>query len=323
MLNQIIKPITKELKVFDSKYKDSLSSDVKLLILISDYILKNPGKKIRPILLLLVSKMIGDINNKTYSSCILIELLHTATLIHDDVVDDAHFRRGKFSVSSLWKNKIAVLVGDYLLSKGLSLGLKDNDINILKYTSKAVENISEGEIYQMQKSRDLDLNEDEYFEIIKRKTGSLFGCCFQLAAVSNNLTGKNELQKLYDIGEKIGIIFQIKDDILDYNKSNLTGKLMGNDLKESKINLPLLHTLKKASIYENQQILKILNKKKILDNEILFICKLVYKNNGIEFSTNKIDILVREVMNDLEIFSDSKYKKSLIDLINYIKVRTK
>ena len=168
MLNQIIKPITKELKVFDSKYKDSLSSDVKLLILISDYILKNPGKKIRPILLLLVSKMIGDINNKTYSSCILIELLHTATLIHDDVVDDAHFRRGKFSVSSLWKNKIAVLVGDYLLSKGLSLGLKDNDINILKYTSKAVENISEGEIYQMQ-NQDLDLNEDEYFEIIKRK----------------------------------------------------------------------------------------------------------------------------------------------------------
>ena len=323
MLNQIIKPITKELKVFDSKYKDSLSSDVKLLILISDYILKNPGKKIRPILLLLVSKMIGDINNKTYSSCILIELLHTATLIHDDVVDDAHFRRGKFSVSSLWKNKIAVLVGDYLLSKGLSLGLKDNDINILKYTSKAVENISEGEIYQMQKSRDLDLNEDEYFEIIKRKTGSLFGCCFQLAAVSNNLTEKNELQKLYDIGEKIGIIFQIKDDILDYNKSNLTGKLMGNDLKESKINLPLLHTLKKASIFENQQILKILNKKKILDNEILFICKLVYKNNGIEFSKNKIDILVNELINDLQIFSDSKYKRSLIDLINYIKIRTK
>ena len=137
------------------------------------------------------------------------------------------------------------------------------------------------------------------------------------------MTEKNELQQLYDIGEKIGIIFQIKDDILDYNKSNLTGKLMGNDLKESKINLPLLHTLKKASIFENQQILKILNKKKILDNEILFICKLVYKNNGIEFSTNKIDILVNEVINDLEIFSDSKYKRSLIDLINYIKIRTK
>lgn len=175
----------------------------------------------------------------------------------------------------------------------------------------------------MQKSRDLDLNEDEYFEIIKRKTGSLFGCCFQLAAVSNNLTEKNELQKLYDIGEKIGIIFQIKDDILDYNKSNLTGKLMGNDLKESKINLPLLYTLKKASTFENQQILKILNKKKILDNEILFICKLVYKNNGIEFSKNKIDNLVNEVINDLQIFSDSKYKRSLIDLINYIKIRTK
>ena len=225
MIEKVTKPIQKELEIFDKRYKEALSTDVKLLLKISSTS-KNSGKRIRPILLLLVSKLLGEINEKTYSSCILIELLHTATLIHDDVIDDASFRRGKFSINNLWKNKIAVLAGDFLLSKGLSLGLKDNDINILVHTSKAVEKISEGEIFQMQKVRDLNLNEKDYYDIISRKTGSLFACCFQLAAVSNGIHSNKKMESLYNMGLKFGMIFQIKDDILDYSSSDITGKIM-------------------------------------------------------------------------------------------------
>ena len=323
MLKQITKSINKEINIFEKRYKQSLTTDVKLLLTITSFILKNPGKRIRPILILLVSKLLGEVNEKTYSSCILIELLHTATLIHDDVVDDAHFRRGKFSVNSLWKNKIAVLVGDFLLSKGLSLGLKDNDINLLLYTSKAVEKISEGEIFQMQKSRNLDITEEDYYSIIRSKTGSLFGCCFQLAAVSNNITSKEKLEKFYDIGLKIGMIFQIKDDILDYRTSILTGKIMGNDLKERKINLPLLYTIKKISFLERQKIFRILKKNRIKDNDIFYIQKLVRENQGIELSIDKMKNLEKEIISDMTIFPESDYKLALIDLIHFILVRNK
>ena len=323
MLKQITKLIQTEINIFEKRYKQSLNTDVKLLLSITNYILKNPGKRIRPILILLVSKLLGEVNEKTYSSCILIELLHTATLIHDDVVDDAHFRRGVFSVNNLWKNKIAVLVGDFLLSKGLALGLKDKDINILLYTSMAVEKISEGEIFQMQKSRDLDITEEDYFNIIQRKTGSLFGCCFQLAAVSNNISSKEKLNKLYNIGLKIGTIFQIKDDILDYNSSIFTGKIMGNDLKESKINLPLLYTIKKVSFLERQKVFKILKRNKIKNDDVLYIHQLVQKNKGIVNSINTMESLEKEIISDLNFFPDSNYRKALIDLIHFILVRKK
>jgi len=323
MLQNIIKPIQKEIKTFEKKYKKSLSTDIKLVLTISNYILNNPGKKIRPILILLVAKLIGQVNEKTYSSCILIELLHTATLVHDDVIDDAHFRRGRFSINSLWKNKIAVLMGDFLLSKGLSLGLKDNDVNILLYTSMAVEKISEGEILQMQKSRNLDITEQDYYDIIKRKTGSLFGCCFQLAAISNNEIKKEKIEILYNIGLKIGMVFQIKDDILDYTSNSITGKIMGNDLKESKINLPLLYTIKNISFLERQKIFRILKKVKINTKDILYIKQLVKKNNGIQLATNKMKALEKEILSDLNIFKKSKYKDALIDLIHFILVRKK
>ena len=298
-------------------------SDVKLLLKISNYILKNTGKRIRPILLLLVSKLLGEINEKTYSSCILIELLHTATLIHDDVIDDASFRRGKFSINNLWKNKIAVLAGDFLLSKGLSLGLKDNDINILAYTSKAVEKISEGEIFQIQKSRDLDLNEKDYYNIISRKTGSLFACCFQLAAVSNGIHSKKKMESLYNMGLKFGMIFQIKDDILDYSTSDITGKIMGNDLKESKINLPLLLAIKNFSFLERQKVYYILKKKQKKKEDIYYVNNLVKKKNGISLSEMKMYSLKKELINDLTIFSDSVYKTALIQLTQLIIDRKK
>ena len=323
MIEKVTKPIQKELEIFDKRYKVALSTDVKLLLKISNYILKNTGKRIRPILLLLVSKLLGEINEKTYSSCILIELLHTATLIHDDVIDDASFRRGKFSINNLWKNKIAVLAGDFLLSKGLSLGLKDNDINILAYTSKAVEKISEGEIFQIQKSRDLDLNEKDYYNIISRKTGSLFACCFQLAAVSNGIHSKKKMESLYNMGLKFGMIFQIKDDILDYSSSDITGKLMGNDLKESKINLPLLLAIKNFSFLERQKVYYILKKKQKKKEDIYYVNNLVKKKNGISLSEMKMYSLKKELINDLTIFSDSVYKTALIQLTQLIIDRKK
>ena len=323
MIEKVTKPIQKELEIFNKRYKVALSTDVKLLLKISNYILKNTGKRIRPILLLLVSKLLGEINEKTYSSCILIELLHTATLIHDDVIDDASFRRGKFSINNLWKNKIAVLAGDFLLSKGLSLGLKDNDINILAYTSKAVEKISEGEIFQIQKSRDLDLNEKDYYNIISRKTGSLFACCFQLAAVSNGIHSKKKMESLYNMGLKFGMIFQIKDDILDYSSSDITGKIMGNDLKESKINLPLLLAIKNFSFLERQKVYYILKKKQKKKEDIYYVNNLVKKKNGISLSEMKMYSLKKELINDLTIFSDSVYKTALIQLTQLIIDRKK
>lgn len=323
MIEKVTKPIQKEIEIFDKRYKEALSTDVKLLLKISNYILKNTGKRIRPILLLLVSKLLGEINEKTYSSCILIELLHTATLIHDDVIDDASFRRGKFSINNLWKNKIAVLAGDFLLSKGLSLGLKDNDINILAHTSKAVEKISEGEIFQIQKSRDLDLNEKDYYNIISRKTGSLFACCFQLAAVSNGIHSKKKMESLYNMGLKFGMIFQIKDDILDYSSSDITGKIMGNDLKESKINLPLLLAIKNFSFLERQKVFYILKKKQKKKEDIYYVNKLVKKKNGIRLSKIKMHNLKKELLNDLAIFSNSVYKTALIDLTQLIIDRKK
>tara|TARA_B100000674_G_scaffold25058_1_gene17587 strand:+ start:2838 stop:3809 length:972 start_codon:yes stop_codon:yes gene_type:complete len=323
MIEKVTKPIKKEIEIFDKRYKEALSTDVKLLLKISNYILKNTGKRIRPILLLLVSKLLGEINEKTYSSCILIELLHTATLIHDDVIDDASFRRGKFSINNLWKNKIAVLVGDFLLSKGLSLGLKDKDINILFHTSKAVEKISEGEIFQIQKSRDLDLNEKDYYNIISRKTGSLFACCFQLAAVSNGIHSKKKMDSLYNMGLKFGMIFQIKDDILDYSSSDITGKIMGNDLKESKINLPLLLAIKNFSFLERQKVFYILKKKQKKKEDIYYVNNLVKKKKGIALSEIKMYNLKKELVNDLAIFPNSVNKTALIDLIQLIIDRKK
>ena len=323
MIEKVTKPIKKEIEIFDKRYKEALSTDVKLLLKISNYILKNSGKRIRPILLLLVSKLLGEINEKTYSSCILIELLHTATLIHDDVIDDASFRRGKFSINNLWKNKIAVLVGDFLLSKGLSLGLKDKDINILFHTSKAVEKISEGEIFQIQKSRDLDLNEKDYYNIISRKTGSLFACCFQLAAVSNGIHSKKKMDSLYNMGLKFGMIFQIKDDILDYSSSDITGKIMGNDLKESKINLPLLLAIKNVSFLERQKVFYILKKKQKKKEDIYYVNNLVKKKKGIALSEIKMYNLKKELVNDLAIFPNSVNKTALIDLIQLIIDRKK
>ena len=223
-MDKIIRPINKELKEFERIYKNSFPSDTNLLLKISNYIFNNSGKKIRPILTFLISGLLGEINKKTYVAATLIELLHVATLIHDDVVDEAHFRRKNFSINSLWKNKLAVLMGDFFLAQGLKIALQENNEKMLLYTSKAVQKMAKGEILQLEKSRKLTLIEDEYYKIIEYKTASLFGCCCELAAFSNNLS-EEKISNIYKFGVKLGLVFQIKDDLLDYRPKKLTGKV--------------------------------------------------------------------------------------------------
>jgi octaprenyl-diphosphate synthase len=303
-------------------YKESFSNDVNLLIKVSNYIFKNSGKKIRPILIFLVSGLIGKINAKTYTAAVLIELLHVATLIHDDVVDEAHFRRRKFSINSLWKNKIAVLTGDYFLAQGLKFALKDNNEKMLLYTSKAVQKMTKGEILQLEKTRKLTLLEDEYYKIIEYKTASLFGCCCELASFSNNLPEK-EMDKLYNFGIKLGLMFQIKDDLLDYENKNFTGKSLGNDIKESKMNLPLLYTIQNSTKKQKKQIINVLYQSIKKKEDISMIISLVHKNNGIIYAQKILQKYKNDALLMLDDFDDSKYKTAIVHLLDFIIERKK
>ena len=236
-LKYIKAPIEQELKVFEEKFRESMRSKVSLLDTIMTYIVKRKGKQMRPLLVMHSAKLFGEINEVTYRGAALVELLHTATLVHDDVVDDSNMRRGFFSINALWKNKIAVLVGDYLLSKGLLLSLKNKDHLALEILSTAVEQMSEGELLQMEKSRKLDITEEVYFDIITKKTASLLASCCAIGVASNN-ADPGLLKKVKSMGESIGIAFQIKDDLFDYGDNNV-GKPTGIDIMESKMTLPI------------------------------------------------------------------------------------
>ena len=251
------KVIGAELELFEKHFKDAVKSRVSLLDRIMQYIVKRKGKQMRPMFVLLSAKLHGEINDSSYRAASLVELLHTATLVHDDVVDEAFERRGFFSINALWKNKIAVLVGDYLLSKGLLLSLENKDFTILTILSNAVKNMSEGELLQIEKARRLDITEEIYFDVIRQKTASLIASCCGVGAASS---GSNEatVQRMRDVGSLIGIAFQIKDDLFDYETANKTGKPSGIDIKESKMTLPLIHALSKAGFLERQHRQKIL-----------------------------------------------------------------
>ncbi|HQY21442.1 MAG TPA: polyprenyl synthetase family protein, partial [Ignavibacteria bacterium] len=245
-LKTISRPVQKELDIFDKKFSASLKSKVALIDLITKYILKQKGKKIRPVLVLLSAKLCGEINERSYIAANLVELLHTATLIHDDVVDDAKTRRGIASLNAVWKNKASVLIGDYLLSKGLLTAIDNKEFEFLKLTSEAVKSMSEGELLQIQKARNFDATEETYFRIISDKTASLIKTCCKLGAMST-AENKDMVDKLGVYGENIGIAFQLTDDILDYTgRKKLLGKSTGNDLKEKKFTLPLIISLKNA-----------------------------------------------------------------------------
>ena len=241
-IKDIKQPVSKEMALFESKFKNSLKTSVPLLDKIMHYIIKRKGKQMRPLFVFLTAKLFNNVNESTYTAASLIELLHTATLVHDDIIDEANFRRGVFSINALWKNKISVLVGDFLLSRGLLLAVENEQFQLLKIMSTAVKEMSEGELLQIEKTRRLDITEEVYFEIIKKKTAALISACCEAGAESTN-AHKNDILKMRNFGEKAGIAFQIKDDLFDYTQNPLIGKPTGIDIREKKMTLPFISPL--------------------------------------------------------------------------------
>ncbi len=315
-------PIAGELKIFEAHFKNSLKSEVSLLDKITHYIIRRKGKQMRPMFVFLCAKLNGTINDNTYTAASLIELLHTATLVHDDVVDDSSHRRGFFSLNALWKNKIAVLVGDYLLSRGLLLSVEKGQFNLLGIVSKAVQEMSEGELLQMEKARKLDIDETQYYKIIQQKTASLIAACCAAGAASVDV-GEEELENMKDFGENVGMAFQIKDDLFDYQLMNKTGKPTGIDIKERKMTLPLIYALNNSDPKNRKWLINSVRKHNENKKRVREVMEFVRNSGGIEYSTDKMNEYASEALQLLEKFSDCDAKESLRSLVNYTISREK
>ncbi len=323
VISQIKLPVEKEMELFEKKFFQSMSSQVALLNRITHYIVNRKGKQMRPMFVFLVAKMVseGEVNERTYRGASVIELIHTATLVHDDVVDDSNRRRGFFSINALWKNKIAVLVGDYLLSKGLLLSIDNNDFDLLKIISVAVREMSEGELLQIEKARRLDITEEVYYDIIRQKTATLIAACCSLGAASVNPESP-EVEKMRRFGELIGMAFQIKDDLFDYGDEKI-GKPTGIDIKEQKMTLPLIYTLNIASKSEKAWIIKSVknhNKDKKRVKEVIVFVK---EKGGLKYAEQKMIAFQQEAMEILKEFPSSPYKESLELMVSYVIERKK
>ncbi len=307
--------IGQELDVFEKKFADSVRGSNPLLDRIMRFIIKRKGKQMRPMFVFLSAKIAGGIRENTYRAASLIELLHTATLVHDDVVDNAMLRRSFFSVNALWKNKIAVLVGDYLLAKGLLLSLENDDYQILKITSRAVKEMSEGELLQMEKARKLDIKEDIYFEIIRAKTASLLSsACAAGAYSASNDIATSELFRTF--GEKVGIAFQIKDDLFDYGQDNV-GKPTGIDIKEKKMTLPLIYTLNNTDEATKRKIIYIVKNQNTDRKKVQEVIDLVNHSGGIEYARNKMNAYKQEALDMLHQYPQSPAREAMELLVNY------
>ena len=310
-LKEIQAPIENEMEEFKQRLKSSISSSNKIIDTVVNYILKRKGKQIRPVFVFLTAGLNGKINDATYRAAILIEILHTATLIHDDVVDDSNYRRGFFSVNALWKSKYSVLIGDYLLSRGLELSVDNDDFKFLGVLSNAVKKMSEGEITQLKKSKSLDIDEETYFKIISDKTASLFSSCCKMGAISTNSKAKN-IDLMSEFGLLVGKAFQIRDDLFGYLSYD-TGKPSLNDFKQAKITLPLIHSLSKVNYRKQKEIISNLKKFKSIDKVISF----VKENGGIDYSEKIMSNLIDRSYDILNQFHESKYKNSLQNLLDY------
>jgi octaprenyl-diphosphate synthase len=321
-LSEIQLPIETEMRKFEPYFKSTIKSKVPLLDIITNYVLRRKGKQMRPMLVFLSAKLNGEINESTYIGATLIELLHTASLVHDDVVDESYQRRGFFSLNALWKNKISVLVGDYFLSRGLLIAVDKNRFDLLKIVSEAVKAMSEGELLQIEKSRKLNITEDIYFDIIKGKTASLIASCTACGAKSVNASDEI-VEKMKLIGENIGMAFQIKDDLFDYQKNNFTGKPSGNDLKERKLTLPLIFALNNSTISEKKEIYKIIKEKNKTDKQINQVVDFVSLKGGINYSINKMNYFKTNALNILNEFPNNDSNKALQSLIEYTTTRNK
>ncbi len=315
-------PIEKELNDFEPYFRKALRSDVPLLGTILNYIYRTKGKQIRPMFVFLSAKLHGETNEFSQLAACSVELLHSATLVHDDVVDESYERRGTFSVNALWRNKLAVLIGDYILAKGLLLQLEYKKYNFLHLISRAVQDMSEGEILQVKKSRKLDIDEETYFEIIRKKTASLIATSMAIGAAS--VTDDPEIpEKMYSIGQDAGIAFQIKDDIFDYQAKGIIGKPTGNDIKEKKITLPLLFVIKNSDNSERKRILRLIKRKNNQKAVVDELIQLVIEKGGIEYATDKMNEFREKAISSLMEFPESEARRSLIELMNYITTRNK
>lgn len=315
-LKAIKEPIKSELQDFEILFKESMSSPVPLLDKIMYYIVQRKGKQIRPLFVYLSAKLFQPVNEATHIAASLIELLHTASLVHDDVVDDSHQRRGFFSINALWKNKIAVLVGDYLFSKGMLLALDKEEYKILQIFSRAVKKISEGELLQIEKARKLNINEEVYYEIIKGKTASLIAAACGTGAYSTT-RDETTMARMWDFGEKVGVAYQIKDDIFDYGTADV-GKPKGLDIRDKKMTLPLIHVMSKASPADRRWILKVVKKHHKDPKKVAELIQYVHQHGGIEYANQVMQQYKQEAIQLLDTVADSDVKKALITLVDFV-----
>ena len=320
-IQDIQAPIQQEMADFEKKFRDAMKSNVLLIDKIMGFIVKRKGKQVRPMFVFLSAGTVGTISEATYRGASLIELLHTASLVHDDVVDDSNYRRGFFSVNALWKNKIAVLVGDYLLSRGLLLSVEYEDYDLLKIVSNAVREMSEGELLQIEKARRMDITEAVYYDVIRQKTASLISSCCGVGAASVQASPE-VVEKMRLFGEKVGIAFQIKDDLFDYGTAEI-GKPVGIDIKEKKMTLPLIYALQHASGSDKRRIIYIVKNQSEQSKKVQEVIDFVKQSGGIEYANSAMQAYYQEARTILDEFPDSPYKQSLAGLVAYTIEREK
>jgi octaprenyl-diphosphate synthase len=321
-LDRIKSPIASELAHFESYFRDLMRSKVPLLNLVMNYLLRRKGKQMRPMLVFLTAKLMGNPNQSTYTAAALIEILHTATLVHDDVVDESYERRGFFSINAIWKSKVAVLIGDYLLAKGMLLAVQNKEYELLNLVADAVKEMSEGELIQIRNSRKLKVSQDEYFEIIRKKTATLISCCSSCAAKSVGMSD-DVVNQMKQFGELLGIAFQIKDDLLDYQINSTTGKPAGNDLKENKFTLPLIYALEMAETNEKRRIIRLLNSKDNNKIKLDQVISFIDKNNGLVYAHKKMNEFADLALQKIAHFPESEIKNSLSEFVRYTISRNK
>lgn len=321
-LTGIKKPVENEMAEFEAYFSRKMRSEIPLLNIILNYILRRKGKQMRPLLVFLTARLNGEIVESTYIAATCIELLHTASLVHDDVVDDASERRGSLSINALWNSKIAVLLGDYLLSTGMHICVENSRYDMLEIISEAVKSMSEGELLQLQKARKLNIKEEDYFKIIISKTAALLAACTACGARSVSEDAET-IQLMKELGENVGIAFQIRDDILDYEGTGITGKIVGNDIKEKKITLPLIHALENSANSKRRHILNIVKSRKKTKSEIAEVISFVIEYGGLDYAELKMNQYRDKALAILDSYSDSQVKESLREFVQYTTSRKK
>ncbi|MCK5136868.1 MAG: polyprenyl synthetase family protein [Bacteroidales bacterium] len=321
-LEDIRKPVRLEMKEFDKQFKETISSNVPLLNLVTGYVLRRKGKQMRPLFVFLTSKMTGGITESTYTAASLIELMHTATLVHDDVVDESNERRGVFSINAIWRSKVAVLLGDYLLAKGLLLAVEKKDYDLLEIVSNASKEMSEGELLQIQKSRSLNIDIDTYYDVIRKKTATLIASCTACGAKAAGAEQK-VVDQIYDLGINIGMAFQIKDDLFDYQSHGIIGKPTGNDIKEKKFTLPLIYSLNQAESGRRKLMIRKIRNGNRSHKVVTEVVQFVKEMGGIEFAREKMQEFKTSAIDALQTFPDSPARESLTNLVEFTVSRNK